>query len=99
MLRDVRPIAVVVHSDKVEVTSSSAVSVGLIVNELATNAFKYAFPDRGGTVKVSLSRQPFSLELIVEDDGVGCPPEVSQRDGFAAGTPYRRTIAGPHSTR
>ncbi|WP_376717304.1 ATP-binding protein [Bradyrhizobium sp. 62B] len=56
--------------------------MGLIVNELATNAFKYAFPeDRGGTVKISLSRQPSGLELVVEDDGVGCPPEPSQGMG------------------
>jgi len=79
MLRDVRPIAVVVNSEKVEVSASNAVSIGLIVNELVTNAFKYAFPEeKGGTIKVSLYRTGASLRLEVEDDGVGCPPEPSQ---------------------
>lgn len=78
VLRDVRPIAVVVNSEKVEVSSSDAVSIGLIVNELVTNAFKDAFPhDRGGTVKVSLHQRTQGFELVVEDDGVGCPPEPS----------------------
>ena len=82
MLRDVRPIAVLVSADKLEVNSSDAVSIGLIVNELVTNAIKYAFPDdRGGTVKVSLSQTGGGVELVVEDDGVGCPPEPSQGMG------------------
>ena len=82
MLRDVRPIAVVVDADAVDVSSSDAVSIGLIVNELVTNAFKYASPgDRGGTVRVSLSRRPSGLELVVADDGAGCPSEPSQGTG------------------
>lgn len=43
LLRDVRPIALRVSSDPILLPSNQAVSVGLIVNELATNAFKYAF--------------------------------------------------------
>ena len=82
MLRDVRPIAVLVNADKVEVSSSDAVSIGLIVNELVTNAFKYAFPEqRGGTVRVSLIKQSEGIELVIEDDGVGCPPSPSQGMG------------------
>ncbi|CUT12620.1 sensory transduction regulatory protein [Bradyrhizobium sp.] len=82
MLRDVRPIAVLVSADKLEVNSSDAVSIGLIVNELVTNAIKYAFPDdRGGTVKVTLAQTGGGVELVVEDDGVGCPPEPSPGDG------------------
>jgi two-component sensor histidine kinase len=74
VLRDVRPIAVRVHAERLEVTSSRAVSIGLIVNELVTNAFKYAFPeDRGGTVTVILKREKDQIVLVVSDDGVGCP--------------------------
>lgn len=74
VLRDVRPIAVRVHSERLEVSSSTAVSIGLIVNELVTNAFKYAFPDgRGGTVTVTLRKEPNQIVIVVSDDGVGCP--------------------------
>lgn len=74
-LRDVRPIAVNVEADPVYLPSDKAVSVGLMVNELATNAFKYAFPDdRAGTITVRFrNKGARELELIVEDDGKGCP--------------------------
>jgi two-component sensor histidine kinase len=74
LLRDVRPIAVHVEASPVVVEASVAVSIGLIANELVTNAFKHAFPDgRGGTVQVRLAPAGEGVELTVEDDGVGCP--------------------------
>lgn len=74
-LRDLRPIAVNVSAEQILVRADRAVSMGLIVNELVTNAFKYAFPDeRGGSVNVILHRiGDGQLELAVEDNGQGCP--------------------------
>jgi two-component sensor histidine kinase len=47
------------------------VPCGLIINELATNAFKYAFPDGTGTLTVSMTRDGDQCTLIVADDGIG----------------------------
>jgi two-component sensor histidine kinase len=75
-LRDVRPIALRVDSEEVMLDSRQAIRIGLIVNELATNALKHAFPgERGGTIQVRLQRLPTRLVIIVEDDGVGCPED------------------------
>jgi two-component sensor histidine kinase len=52
-----------------------AIPIGLIVNELVTNAVKYAFPgERKGTVLVTLKRLPGELRLTVADDGQGLDP-------------------------
>ena len=49
-----------------------AIPIGLIVNELVTNALKYAFPsETRGTVMVTLKRVPGELRLTVADDGKG----------------------------
>jgi PAS domain S-box-containing protein len=52
-----------------------AIPLGLIVNELVTNAVKYAFPSEGrGIVAVTLKRIPGELRLTVSDNGKGVDP-------------------------
>jgi two-component sensor histidine kinase len=55
----------------------TAVCCGLIVNELVSNALKYAFPaDRYGRVRVHFGKdQDQSFQLSVSDDGVGLPAQ------------------------
>jgi two-component system, sensor histidine kinase PdtaS len=80
-LREVRPIAINVDCDDVYLRTEQAVPLGLIANELVTNALKHAFPgERSGTVAIVL-RKAQSLILMVEDNGVGCPPGKEERIG------------------
>jgi two-component sensor histidine kinase len=55
------------------ISLEAATPLGLVVNELLSNAFKHAFPDgRAGTVRVSLTPSPDGrLVLLVSDDGRG----------------------------
>jgi two-component sensor histidine kinase len=60
-------------------TIDRAIPMGLIINELVSNALKYAFPDgRSGTIRIDLrfgvDGETFSLS--VSDDGVGVPPDM-----------------------
>ena len=59
----------------VELDVALATPLGLIINEVITNALKHAFPQRRpGTLRVSL--QPIGArryELRIADDGVGLP--------------------------
>ncbi|MFT6972518.1 MAG: two-component sensor histidine kinase [Roseivirga sp.] len=58
--------------DDLELDIDTAVPLGLIVNELLTNAIKYAFPDsKEGIVRVSLKKEQGTLVLDVADNGVG----------------------------
>jgi two-component sensor histidine kinase len=59
----------------VELETTLATPLGLIINEAVTNALKHAFPPpRRGTLTVSLvSLAPQQYELSISDDGVGLP--------------------------
>ena len=65
----------------------TAISVGLITNELLTNAFKYAFEGKqDGNIKINLTRfgpNDDNLELRITDDGIGkIIGEKSKGTGF-----------------
>lgn len=72
--------------DATEVDGDTAVPIGLIVNELLTNALKYAFPgNRKGNIFIGLRRKNNTLILEVGDDGVG-KKEGSVATGSGFGT-------------
>lgn len=59
--------------DSLTVPTDKAVSIGMIVTELVTNAYKYAYPgDTKGEVRVLIRREGSDMAVLrVEDDGVG----------------------------
>lgn len=75
LVTDPRRISLEIDVDPIEIGIERAVPCALIINELLSNAFKYAFPDgRRGKVRVSLHEpQAGFLELWIEDDGIGLP--------------------------
>jgi two-component sensor histidine kinase len=68
-------ISIGMELDPIELGIERAVPCALILNELLSNACKYAFPDgRNGRILVRFREcAPGSLELAVEDDGIGLP--------------------------
>lgn len=62
------------HGVSVTVSTDRAISLGLLLNEIVTNAFKYAYPEGGGgPVDVRLSSDGDYLRLEVADQGIGLP--------------------------
>jgi len=59
----------------ITVSIDYAVPLGLVINEILTNAYKYAFPDgRKGSVQLSLKRDNANgLKVSITDDGIGLP--------------------------
>ena len=59
-----------------------AIPCGLIINELVSNALKYAFPgDKSGSVIVSFCLENSeNFVLVVRDDGVGLPDDFDLND-------------------
>jgi len=59
--------------------------LGIIINEIITNAFKYAFPcGQNGKIIVSVKKADDVITLTISDDGVGVPDAVvsSKSGGF-----------------
>jgi PAS domain S-box-containing protein len=80
-----RSVKTVVNAHGVMLDIPRATPAGLIINELITNSFKYAFPEsfnpsieRGAppTITITLSKEGGMYELTFQDNGVGLPPGV-----------------------
>ena len=71
LLGDKSGIEIEVKSEPLEIDSDRAVPFGLLVNELATNAIKHAFPDGIGRIVLGVKQVGDQIELTVADNGVG----------------------------
>ena len=95
MIDDRRPVSLKVHVESGAVTSSHAVSMGLIVTELVINALKHAFPgDRSdGTVVVSYELAEPNWRLTVSDNGIGLPEGHFDKTNPGLGTTIIEALA------
>jgi PAS domain S-box-containing protein len=78
-------VSVKIDADGIKIPIDLAIPYGLVLNELLSNAFKYAFlNDRAGSVAISLHLSGSGiLEMEVSDDGVGVPSGFDvARDGL-----------------
>jgi len=61
------------HADPMLLSADHAIPVGLLINELVTNAVKYAYPNGDGVIEVSAGEVDGHLHVEVSDQGVGLP--------------------------
>jgi two-component sensor histidine kinase len=71
-----RGIRLQLQADDLCLAINPAVTCGLLLNELISNALKHAFPGgRSGEIRIAFQAAPDGqLALVVADDGVGFPP-------------------------
>lgn len=63
--------------DKVNLSLDQAIPCGLIVNELVSNALKYAFDGKkSGELIIQLKKKKKQIELVIGDNGVGLPKDL-----------------------
>jgi len=88
-----------VNIEAVPLAVDRAIPVGLILNELISNAFKHAFPNgRKGSLLIEGQRRGGRVVLEVRDDGVGLPerggPARSQSLGLGIVDILTRQLKG-----
>lgn len=64
-------IQIAVDAEPLAIGAEHAVSVGLLINELATNAIRHAFPQGPGRIVLWFRRRGDGVALTVQDDGIG----------------------------
>lgn len=96
-------VSVEVEADDVGLGIDTAIPCGLIVNELVSNALKYAYPKgTAGKVMVNFHRVAStendstvqSYQLVVEDFGVGLPPEFDPLNSSTLGLQLVKVLTG-----
>ena len=72
--------------DDVHLSLDLSIPCGLIINELVSNALKYAFKGRKkGKLNISLQLKNGVVTIIVADDGVGIPSNINIRETNSLG--------------
>jgi two-component sensor histidine kinase len=83
MIRNHDLMSLEVTADDSIATADTAVSLGLIVTELAINALKHAFDDAGsGNILVEYRSDGPNWTVSVTDDGVGMPQADRAKSGL-----------------
>ena len=88
-------IALVIDAEAVALDIERAIPCGLIINELLTNAIKYAFPgNRKGVLRVAIrNTSDNEVEIVVSDDGIGIPATLDIRNAKTLGLQLVTTLA------
>ena len=75
-----RDVELSIEAEDAVLNIDASIPLGLIVNELLSNCYMHAFPDgRTGSIVIEFSCLPGNqtYRLIIGDNGIGLPPEIS----------------------
>ena len=80
-------ISLQMNVDSIVLDISYAIPCALVINELISNALKYAFPKgRQGEISLAFTRQSQDMYLLdIEDNGIGIPPHIKFDDTTTLG--------------
>ncbi|HKK49272.1 MAG TPA: histidine kinase dimerization/phosphoacceptor domain -containing protein [Alkalispirochaeta sp.] len=87
-------ISIETSIDDFAVSTKKAIPIGIIVNELLTNVFKYAFGGRAeGHVRIGLDKDGKQVTLTVQDNGVGFDLRVTANKSTGFGLTLTKMLA------
>ncbi len=72
--------------DSVSLNIDQAIACGLVINELISNVLKHAFPNQEpGTISIALRNLNNSIEMTIQDNGIGLPDNLDWRNTSSLG--------------
>ena len=82
-----RTIYISIACEAISFNLDKAIPLGLIINEIVTNAFKYAFLKAdSGEIKIILKQDNGQHKLTISDNGEGFPADFERRKEKSLGT-------------
>lgn len=93
---NVRPnqIQLTTHIEDIRLDVDTIIPIGLILNELITNALKYAFPsEKAGELNIQLKTEQGKLLLQVHDNGIGVAPDFDWQKTVSMGFQLIKSFA------
>ena len=80
-------ISITIDAEGTELDIDRAIPFGLILNELVSNSFKYAFPenDENGKIYIHLRRNGDQGYFEYTDNGIGLPEDTDERANSSMG--------------
>ena len=80
-------INITIDAEGVELDIDRAIPIGLILNELVSNSFKYAFPEdtRDGKIYIHIQKNGDGGFFEYTDNGVGLPEDSEDRESTSMG--------------
>ncbi len=82
------------HIDNLNLDVDTMIPLGLVINELVSNAFKYAFKDKQtGELDIVLKEHAEKLHLLVKDNGAGFPEGLDVKNSKSFGLKMIRAFA------
>ena len=94
-------IEIIIDAEGVELDVDRAIPFGLILNELVSNSFKYAFPEDDDTDKIYIQiRKTEDQEGYFEysDNGIGLPEDTEERSNTSMGIRLMNRLANQLQT-
>jgi two-component sensor histidine kinase len=82
-----------IPAEQINIKIDLAIPCGLIINEIITNAFKYAFEgNSSGIIRIHLRKKDNNIYLVISDNGIGITNEIDPENSGTFGLELIRLL-------